>query len=143
VFFAGLLLLFPAQLLVAKVIGEPYPALFMPAFAGTPVVDSILTRTEPRVTIEFADGTSTLVPYTALLPRSTQNSAITFRNVYASASRVDDASTTEWLAATLPTTVEGSPATTVRIEWFRVEYRLPDLEVIGETPMSDYWIRLD
>ncbi|MEM8535663.1 MAG: hypothetical protein AAGF95_32840 [Chloroflexota bacterium] len=58
ILFLSILLIFPFQLLFVYFFGEPYPALMMPAFAGTEgaKADGSFESTHTDILIHFTDG---------------------------------------------------------------------------------------
>lgn len=69
ILFLSILLIFPFQLLFVYLFGEPYPALMMPAFAGTEgaKADGSFESTQTDIIIHFNDGlTEHVAPQTLL-----------------------------------------------------------------------------
>lgn len=73
-FLAAVLVLFPLQILVEAELGEPYPALRMPAFpGGGGGVEEHLSRRSATASVKFAEGDRVRFPATRLvehLPRA-------------------------------------------------------------------------
>lgn len=69
ILFLSILLIFPFQLLFVYFFGEPYPALMMPAFAGTEgaKADGSFESTRTDILIHFTDGQTEQVSQQTLL----------------------------------------------------------------------------
>ena len=69
ILFLSILLIFPFQLLFVYFFGEPYPALMMPAFAGTEgaKADGSFESTQTDILVHFTDGQTEQISQQTLL----------------------------------------------------------------------------
>ena len=127
VLFAAAVIALPVQLLVARFIDEPYPALFQPSFAGTPLVKGKLTKTIPTVTLELANGTSEVIPFTDVLPQSRLAPAVVFRAAFYDEKKATAPATVEWLRSNLTSDLPGQVVTTMTVVWNEITFDVADV----------------
>lgn len=65
--FAGIILIVPIQYYIAKRIGEPYPSLILPSFAGDNTHNGKFETRTADVYVSFCDGTERVVTPNELL----------------------------------------------------------------------------
>lgn len=114
--FLAIIVLFPAQLAVKMALGEPYPALFQPSFAGTPLVNGQLHRTTPRVTIVFRSGEEVAVSQDDVLPRTRLHVPTVFREAFWEQARANDPRLQTWLAEEMATRYD-EPVAKLMVTW--------------------------
>lgn len=120
--FAGVIVTFAGQLLVARADAEPYPGLFQPRFAGSPLKDGVLNQVQPSVSIEFTDGSSSTVPYKDILPRSRLHAIDVFRSAFCDELPATDPRTVAWLRQRLEVRFPDQTAALMVVEWARTSY---------------------
>jgi|GEM_PF-6670062 len=124
--FALLFIGFCTQLLVARTIDEPYPALFQPSFAGTPLKDGELTAEVPKVTVQFTDGDTEEIDYRDVLPPSRLHPLVVFRSAFGEPDAETEDATVDWLSSRMQTRYGERVVDAVLVEWFEVSYRSED-----------------
>lgn len=126
VVFALAILLLPAELVIQKVVDQPYPAIFQPSFAGTPVVDGILTAKVPDVHVTFADSSVMEIPFEEVLPDSKLLDLSVFRSAFESQIRANSPETVDWLRADLEKKFPGSTPTKMVVDWQTAKIDISD-----------------
>lgn len=123
---------------------EPYPALMMPAFAGSRTApDGAIGVTVIEVTVRFEDGTATALPIKTLLapiPRMTtmEASEHVFRGDPPRAGLI------RWLRHRLDVLYPGRRVKRVDVGWYRDGYRIEGGEMrrIAHLPTDTYLVDL-
>lgn len=115
--FVVCLAILPAELLVARVFGEPYPALFQPAFVGSPQVGPYALVEVPHVFVRNDDGIRE-IPYRTVIPKSDQLGTSILRSMFGTPSRANAPETVAWLrTAVREAYPDLTGAVSVEIEW--------------------------
>lgn len=124
--FAAVIVAFVGQLLVARSDAEPYPGLFQPRFAGSPLRDGVLNQVQPSVSVEFTDGSSSTVPYEDILPRSRLRAIDIFKSAFYDEVPATDPRTVAWLRQRLEVLFPDETASSMVVEWARASYLKSD-----------------
>lgn len=122
--FAVAVLLLPLQVWVKNNHGEPYPALFAPAFASVPQDGGLAVSEEPRVVVEYQDGSVETVPFAQVLPAGGPSARlIPFRSAFHDDTRAHDPRTVAFVAERLGERA-GRPPSRMTVHWEEVVYDL-------------------
>jgi hypothetical protein len=117
VVFALAILLLPAQLLFQRQFAQPYPAVFQPSFAGTPLVGETLKAQVPLVHVAFADGSEIEIPFEDVLPDSGLLDKSVFKSAFFNEDRATAPDTIAWLRADLVSLFPGKDPVRMRVDW--------------------------
>lgn len=110
---------FPLQMLIAEREGEPYPGLFQPSFAGSPLKDGVLTGVQSVVTIMFEGGGGKVADIRDIMPSSRLNARTVFRSAFYDERLATDPETVDWLQRRIESAFPGRTATRMVVEWER------------------------
>jgi hypothetical protein len=126
--FAAALVLLPLELVVQRVASQPYPGVYQPSFAGTPLVGDTLTARVPIVQFAFSDGTTRDVPFEEVLPESKLLAMSVFKSAFFEEGRANDPATVGYLRDLLQEKFPGSEPATMTVEWTsqKIDIRDPD-----------------
>ena len=125
--------------------GEPYPALMMPAFAGTRTAPGgSIGVTSIEAIVRFSDGTATPLPIKTLLapiPRTTtmEASEHVFRRP-----AVPTSDLVRWLRDRVGGLFPGRPVVGFEVHWYQDAYRTDEgrLRRVAHTPAEIYVVDL-
>lgn len=115
--FAAALVLLPAELLFQKYIAQPYPGVFQPSFAGTPLKGDILSAQIPVVYVDFEDGTRTEIGFEQVLPDSKLLDKSVFKSAFYNEARATADDTKSWLRDDLADLFPDRTATRMTVDW--------------------------
>ena len=127
--FAAAILLLPVELVAQRVAGtQPYPGLYQPSFADTPLTNGILKATLPIVTISFADGSTQQIPYNDVLPDSKLLDLSVFKSAFYGEKKANSADVVSWLRNDLQNKFPGTTPTSMTVDWtaFKIPIDDPD-----------------
>ncbi|RFA15147.1 hypothetical protein B7R21_03700 [Subtercola boreus] len=124
--FALAILLLPAEMVIQKLVDQPYPGIYQPSFAGTPVVNDILTAKVPLVHVTFADASVVDVPFEAVLPDSKLLDLSVFNSAFQSQIRANSPETVAWLKNDLEQKFPGRTPTTMVVEFQTLKIDITD-----------------
>ncbi|MBZ4486840.1 hypothetical protein LQ938_02915 [Microbacterium sp. cx-55] len=134
--FAVCILILPVELVIARLFGEPYPALFQPAFVGSPESDRYASVEVPHVSIR--SGTLTQeIPYLDVIPESDQLGTSILRSMFGNPSRATNPETVDWLRAVLRERYPDFP----EVQFVDIEWRLGRYAVVGGELESEETVR--
>jgi hypothetical protein len=118
---------------VASLFGkEPYPALLMPGFAGHPLDGTVLQLTRPDVTVQFADGRTTAVPATQILPAALVVTGSVLDRTFDPRTDIN-AQAADWLKSRLARLCPGQRPVSVDITWRKATYSIDNRPTRYET----------
>jgi len=114
----------PLQLGVARLVSEPYPGLFLPAFGAVPPDPGQRVVGVRSIEVDYADGTQ--VQYTSddLFPEVELEAPMLDFAFYGE--RGQDPASAEWLAQRVEELGDRGPAREARLEWTRLTYSTTD-----------------
>lgn len=124
--FALTVLLFAVQLAgIYLTRTQPYPALTMPGFAGTPTDSGVVDWAESLVRVEAEDGTWSEADLVEVLPSETGvlDSSVV-RNAFGDEKFTNDSRTVTWLHHRLEATFPGQEIVRAQIIWREAEYNI-------------------
>lgn len=126
--FALAILLLPAELVIQKLVDQPYPGIYQPSFAGTPVVNDVLTAKVPLVHVTFADSSVVDVPFEDVLPDSKLLDLSVFNSAFESQIRANSPETVDWLRNDLEQKFPGQEPTKMVVDFqtLKIDIRNPD-----------------
>jgi hypothetical protein len=128
--FALTLVALPVELAVARFAGEPYPAIFQPAFAGSPQEEDYAIVQAPHAFI--VSGSELLeVPYQELVPGTEVLPLSIFNSIYMNEARYAAADTKTWLKTNLSEMYPGRAIDGVEIEWREELYAVQGGELLS------------
>jgi hypothetical protein len=124
---ALLLIIFPAQLAVLVIWGEPYPGLFQPKFGGELPVNGTVRAQEPILTVTFTDGSSSTFSHLQVMDQAKSLPLSIFRSAFGPTSpRRSDPRTVAWLKDKLHELGGGREPEQAVIDWRTVTYDLDE-----------------
>lgn len=136
------LLLIPAELAFAFFFTEPYPALFQPAFSGSPQVGhSVLVRI-PVVTVTFDDGSTSVVDFNELIPSDEVLGTSLLEAGYGTEERANARENTAFLEKRFAILFPDQVVDTVFIDWRVISYDIATGEEGKSTSMKSVTIDL-
>lgn len=119
--FAVTVVALPVQVAFRNYVGEPYPGLFQPVFAGAPAAGPVITTEEPEITVRYADGGAERLQVEDVLPETRVLHASVFRSAFLkSEERTYDPETARWVARRLQERSGREPAA-LRVDWYEVD----------------------
>lgn len=130
--FAIVLALFPLQLAVKLVWDEPYPAIFQPSFAGTPLVNGVLHRQVPDIELIYASGATRTVEASDVLPRTRLHVPTVFRAAFWDETEANSSALREWLESALAVRY-GEPVDRMTVTWKDQTYDPWSRAVVNES----------
>ncbi|MCS5713721.1 hypothetical protein NVV95_04045 [Herbiconiux sp. CPCC 205716] len=130
--FALAILLLPAQLLFQRQFDQPYPGVFQPSFAGTPLTGDILKAQIPVVHVEFDDGASEEIPFEDVLPDSKLLDKSVFKSAFFLEDRATAPDTVKWLRGDLARMFPGREPVGMTVDW--TDRRI---DITGATETTD------
>ncbi|WP_440708391.1 hypothetical protein [Herbiconiux sp. YIM B11900] len=117
VVFAAALVMLPAELVFQKYVAQPYPGVFQPSFAGTPLRGDILSAQIPIVYVDFTDGSRTEVGFEQVLPDSKLLDKSVFKSAFYNEARATADDTRDWLRKDLAELFPEQTATRMTVDW--------------------------
>jgi hypothetical protein len=127
--FALLLVGFVAQVVVMKVLTEPYPGLFQPGFGGfggnQGRPEAMATVAQPVVTVTYANGSTATFSHRSVMERSKSGQLAVFESAFgADSPRHPDPQTVAWLEKRLIDLGGGRQPLRAIVSWRNVTYDL-------------------
>ncbi|GGI05182.1 hypothetical protein [Egicoccus halophilus] len=126
--FAVLLIAAPTQMLITRVLAEPYPALYQPSFASAPADGDVVVTTTPRVTVDYADGSVGHYDHVEVMAAAGVARIAVFDHAFRDDERAEAAQTRAWLRDRLAELGGGRTPTHAEIAWVRSEQGFGDPE---------------
>lgn len=142
VVFAVAILLLPLELVVQRVVGQPYPGVYQPSFAATPLVGDTLTARVPIVHVTFADGTEQEVPFEEILPDAKLLSTSVFKSAFFDEAHANEPATVEYLRELLGRRFPEADPTTMVVDWTQQKIDVRDPDVRPGTVTSTVVVQL-
>jgi hypothetical protein len=124
--FAATVIVFALETMMAIRGSEPYPALMLPPFTGTPLRGDIVSLKTPGVVVQFADGSSEAVPYQRLLPDSPMPAVAIFFAATGNPKRPPNAETMNWLRERINALFPDKKPKSADISW-----RITEFDITG------------
>jgi len=124
--FGVAVLLFAAQYPIAKLWGEPYPALFLPNFGQIPQRGNVYVTNEYRAFLQQADGTEIERPAVDLLPPTAVLATSVIRRTFFDEKTRESPETAQWLDERVESLDPGREYVGVRVEMWEVDYDLDE-----------------
>ena len=111
-----------------RVVSQPYPGIYQPSFAGTPVVGETLTARVPIVSFTFLDGSVREIPFEEILPESKLLSMSVFKSAFFDEASANDPATVRYLKELVEEKFPGAEPDTMTVDWTsqRIDIRDPD-----------------
>lgn len=104
---------------------QPYPALAMPGFPGTPTEDGQIDWDVPLVTVQLSDGRRERVSFEHILPADTGVlPSSVFRSNFANEEFMSDPATVSWLQSRIARLFPFDDVGGVEIVWQKAEYNI-------------------